>query len=58
MALIFSEALSDLRPHSFSEINSRCGMQLDQAPELWILQDWMDTGKGVNPGVLDMPVVC
>ena len=35
------------------------GIQLDEVPELWLLQDWMGTSaRRVNPVALDLPVAC
>ena len=49
---------SAARLHVFVWINSGHGIQLDQVPEVWLLQDWMCTSVGrVNPVVLDPPVI-
>ena len=40
-------------------MHSGHGIQLDQVPEAWLLQDWMGTSVGGdNPVALDLPVIC
>ena len=46
------------RLYDFVWIDSGCGTQLYQIPEVWLLQDWMGTSVGgVNPVALDLPVI-
>ena len=45
--------------HMFVWIDSGHGIQLEQAPELWLLQDWISKFVGrIDPAALDLPVVC
>ena len=59
MAAFESKYSTGRRLQIFVWIDSGHGIQLDQVPELWLLQDWMGKFKRrVNPVALDLPVAC